>query len=128
MERGFDEVATIIPPFGFEQDVDYSSNLAKTIARHGTTHLFFCVGAPKSEIWLDQYRQAIGSCHSLALGMGANFFAGTAQRAPLWVQRIGGEWFWRFLHEPQRLFRRYFLDSWVFFLAIADDLTQKDVS
>lgn len=128
VERGFKKVVAIVPPFGFEEDADYSHRLAERVAAHGTTHLFFCVGAPKSEIWLDQHRQMIGPCHALALGMGANFFAGTVRRAPPWVQRIGGEWFWRFLHEPRRLFRRYFIDSWWFLLAMAEDLMRKKIS
>lgn len=125
VEIGFENIETIVPPFGFETDLDYSKKLAEKISVSHPTHLFLCVGAPKSEIWLDRYLEIIGPCHALALGMGANFFARTAQRAPLWVQKIGGEWLWRFMQEPRRLFRRYFVDSWSFFLAIADDLKRK---
>ncbi len=126
--RGFETIKTAVPPFGFENDTDYSRSLARIISENRTTHLFFCVGAPKSEIWLNKYREEIGPCNSLALGMGANFFVGTANRAPAWVQKVGFEWFWRFVQEPERLFRRYFLDSWAFLLAIADDLRRKDAS
>lgn len=124
-EQGFEHVHVTVPPFGFEADEAYSTDLARQIAACGTTHLFFCVGAPKSELWLDRHRKVIGPCYALAIGAGANFFAGTAQRAPRLIRAIGAEWLWRFLCEPRRLFRRYFVDSWGFLLAIADDLRRK---
>lgn len=127
-ERGFKDVQVTVPPFGFEADEAYSSDLAQRIAAFGTTHLFFCVGAPKSELWLDRQREAIGPCYALAVGAGANFYAGTGRRAPRLVRVIGAEWLWRFLCEPRRLFRRYFIDSWEFLLAIADDLRRKTSS
>ncbi|MDZ5698895.1 WecB/TagA/CpsF family glycosyltransferase [Chelativorans sp. M5D2P16] len=127
-QRGFEDAQVIVPPFGFEADEAYSSQLAQRIAALGTTHLLFCVGAPKSELWLDRHRDVIGPCYAMALGAGANFFAGTAQRAPRLMRSFGAEWLWRFLCEPRRLFRRYFIDSWAFLLAIADDLRGKTSS
>lgn len=43
------------------------------------------------------------------IGVGAafDFLAGTKRRAPVWMRRIGLEWFYRVLAEPQRLWRRY---------------------
>jgi N-acetylglucosaminyldiphosphoundecaprenol N-acetyl-beta-D-mannosaminyltransferase len=125
-KRGFKDLLTVVPPFGFDTDTDYSAQLARRIAEHGTTHLLFCVGAPKSELWLDRHRKEVGPCYALSLGAGANFFAGTDRRAPVWVQKCGAEWLWRFAREPRRLFRRYFIDSWSFLLAVADDLRHKE--
>ena len=124
MERGFDASAvdTIVPPFGFESDEVYSHELAQRIRAHGTTHLIFGVGAPKSEIWLDRHRATIGPCYALSLGSSTNFLVGTAKRAPRWMRDAGCEWFWRFYCEPRRLFRRYFIDSWQFLRAIREDL------
>ena len=52
----------------------------------------------------------LGDCYILNAGAGLDFFVGTKQRAPRIFQRIGFEWFWRFSHEPRRLFRRYFIE------------------
>ena len=111
-----------VPPCGFESDATYSRDLAQRIAAHGTTHLFLGVGAPKSEIWVNKHREALGDCYVLCAGAGLDFFAGTGRRAPRILQRIGFEWLWRFGHEPRRLFRRYFIDSWSFFAAVVDDV------
>lgn len=122
--RGFppDAVATVVPPFGFDSDAAYSADLARRISEHRPTHLFFGVGAPKSEIWCHRHRDRIGDCYVLCVGAGLDFFAGTKIRAPRWMQKAGFEWFWRFAQEPRRLFRRYFVHSGLFLGAIARDL------
>ena len=37
--------------------------------------------------------------------------AGGVKRAPMWMQKAGLEWFFRFLQEPGRMWRRYFVDD-----------------
>jgi N-acetylglucosaminyldiphosphoundecaprenol N-acetyl-beta-D-mannosaminyltransferase len=50
VKRGFsrERIAYSVPPFGFEKDQSASDALAEEIAEFAPTHLFFCVGAPKS--------------------------------------------------------------------------------
>jgi N-acetylglucosaminyldiphosphoundecaprenol N-acetyl-beta-D-mannosaminyltransferase len=45
----------------------------------------------------------------LCIGGAMELHVGRHRRAPLWVRRAGGEWFFRFLLEPRRLFHRYFV-------------------
>ena len=40
-----------------------------------------------------------------------DFLAGNIKRAPRWISQCGLEWFYRFLKEPRRLFKRYFIDD-----------------
>ena len=51
----------------------------------------------------------------MALGATVDFEAGTVTRCPLWIQRLGMEWFWRFCLEPRRLFKRYWVNDMKFF-------------
>ena len=51
----------------------------------------------------------------MALGATIDFEAGNVKRAPKWVQKIAMEWFYRFLMEPRRMFKRYFVDDIKFF-------------
>jgi N-acetylglucosaminyldiphosphoundecaprenol N-acetyl-beta-D-mannosaminyltransferase len=122
--QGFPEnsISVCVPPLGFEQDEAYSAALAQQVRQHQTTHSFIGLGAPKSEIWCYQNRGTLGDCYILSVGAGLEFFLGHKKRAPAFVQRAGMEWFWRFAQEPQRLFHRYFIESWSFFRAIAADL------
>lgn len=123
-ERGFDPKAITfdVPPFGFEHDAAYSDALAERIRQHGTTHLFFCVGAPKSEIWLADHVAALGDCVAMSWGAAMDFWVGTKKRAPAAFRRSGMEWAWRLGTEPKRLAKRYLVDSWRFAAVVIDDL------
>ncbi len=45
----------------------------------------------------------------LLLGGSFEMYLGQVKRAPRWMQRFGLEWFFRFVQEPRRLFKRYFV-------------------
>ena len=47
------------------------------------------------------------NCVMLGVGAAFDFIAGQKRNAPRWMQAIGLEWFFRFLCEPRRLWRRY---------------------
>lgn len=47
-----------------------------------------------------------------------DYYAENVKRAPKWMQKIGLEWFYRFLQEPKRLFRRYFYGNMSFGLLL----------
>lgn len=121
---GFDatQFGIHVPEFGFEADPVASLALENQIAALRATHIFFGVGSPKSEIWIDRHRGGLGDAYGLAIGAALEFHAGTLRRAPVWMQEAGLEWFWRFLQQPKRLFRRYFIDSWLVLGVIARDL------
>jgi N-acetylglucosaminyldiphosphoundecaprenol N-acetyl-beta-D-mannosaminyltransferase len=123
VERGFapDCVAYACPAFGFEDDAAASKALAKAINEHGTTHLFFGLGAPKSEVWIHEHRALLGNTYALAVGASLDFYVGRRKRAPIWMRECGLEWAWRVLLEPKRLFRRYFIDSWFALWMLATD-------
>ena len=122
--RGFaaETMAYECPRFGFECDPDASRRLAGLVREHRPTHLIMGVGAPKSEIWINEWRDQLGDCYALALGAAVDFFVGAARRAPEWMRRVGLEWLWRLRCDPKRLWRRYLVDSWRFPVAVADDL------
>jgi N-acetylglucosaminyldiphosphoundecaprenol N-acetyl-beta-D-mannosaminyltransferase len=47
------------------------------------------------------------------MGVGGSFdvFAGKTKRAPKWMQNSGLEWFYRFLQEPKRMWKRYLIGN-----------------
>ncbi len=65
------------------------------------------LGAPKQEDWMYDHR---GRIKGVMLGVGAafDFSAGTAKRAPRWMQECYMEWLYRLMQDPKRLFHRYF--------------------
>ncbi|HET6844175.1 MAG TPA: WecB/TagA/CpsF family glycosyltransferase [Candidatus Angelobacter sp.] len=73
--------------------------------------LFVGISSPRKELFMD--RNLTQMQVPFAMGVGGSFdvAAGVTQRAPLWMQRTGLEWFWRVLQEPGRMWKRYLLDG-----------------
>jgi exopolysaccharide biosynthesis WecB/TagA/CpsF family protein len=74
--------------------------------------VFFAIGAPQSELLcrrLAQRQNARGV--ALCVGASLEFLTGAKRRAPVWLQRLKLEWFFRLAAEPRRLGRRYLLDG-----------------
>lgn len=104
------------PSFSFVNDEQESADISSRINGSGATVLIVCATSPKQELWITKYRDHLhGIKIMMALGATVDFEAGIVRRCPLWLQRLGLEWFWRFCQEPVRLFRRYFIDDMHFF-------------
>jgi exopolysaccharide biosynthesis WecB/TagA/CpsF family protein len=97
-------------------DEQESKELVKMVNDSGATVLMVCATSPKQEIWITRYRHLLKNVKLfMALGATVDFEAGVVRRCPLWIQRLGMEWFWRFSQEPRRLFKRYWVDDMKFF-------------
>lgn len=80
--------------------------------------LFVGMGTPAKEFWIDRHFRAAGVPVSMGVGGSFDVFAGHVKRAPRWAQRMGLEWFVRFVQEPRRLWRRYFVVSLGFLVKV----------
>jgi N-acetylglucosaminyldiphosphoundecaprenol N-acetyl-beta-D-mannosaminyltransferase len=76
--------------------------------------LFVAISSPKKEQFLGRYQAAMRIPFAMGVGGTFDVAIGRVKRAPLWMQRAGLEWFYRFLQEPRRMFRRYFIDDLAF--------------
>ncbi|MCM1163762.1 MAG: WecB/TagA/CpsF family glycosyltransferase [Muribaculaceae bacterium] len=104
------------PSFGFEKNAAECAGIVDIINASGATVVLVGVGAPKQEKWIAAHRHLMpGVKLWMALGATIDFEAGNIKRAPRWVQKLCMEWFYRFLKEPRRMFRRYFVDDLRFF-------------
>ena len=67
--------------------------------------LFVALGSPRQEAFLSQHRERLERAGvRLGVGVGGSFdvYAGTVERAPVWVQRVHMEWLYRLLKQPSR--------------------------
>jgi N-acetylglucosaminyldiphosphoundecaprenol N-acetyl-beta-D-mannosaminyltransferase len=69
------------------------------------------ISSPMKERLLARNRERLGAL--LAMGVGGSFdvWAGKTTRAPMFMQRMGLEWFHRFAQEPRRMWRRYLIGN-----------------
>ena len=76
--------------------------------------LFVAISSPKKEQFLGRYQERMKIPFAMGVGGTFDVAVGKVKRAPLWMQKSGLEWFYRFLQEPRRMFRRYFIDDMAF--------------
>jgi N-acetylglucosaminyldiphosphoundecaprenol N-acetyl-beta-D-mannosaminyltransferase len=73
--------------------------------------LFVAFGAPRQDLWIRAHLDALNVRVAMGVGCVLDLLAGTARRAPGWMQQAGLEWSYRLIQEPRRLWRRYILDD-----------------
>jgi N-acetylglucosaminyldiphosphoundecaprenol N-acetyl-beta-D-mannosaminyltransferase len=102
-------------PATFDEFVD---RCLEAVAGRATAFVFVTVGFPRQERLirqlLDQWPADVRPPLFCAIGASFEMHYGLKKRAPQWMQRAGLEWFFRFIQEPRRLFRRYFIDDVAF--------------
>lgn len=116
---------THVPPFGFDDDPVQCTALADDVARFGTTLLFLCVGAPRSELFVHRYRVLLPPCWSLCVGQSFRLMLGTTKSPPTLMVRLNLEWLWRIMLEPKRMLRRYVPSALGFIRAMAADMRRR---
>ena len=100
------------PKFGFEKDEKELAIVIDRVKKCDSDILLVFLGCPKQEKFLAKYRNEIGIPVSITMGGCIDFIGNdNIKRAPLWMQKAGMEWFFRFIMEPKRLFKRYFIDD-----------------
>jgi N-acetylglucosaminyldiphosphoundecaprenol N-acetyl-beta-D-mannosaminyltransferase len=102
--------ASFIPvhaPIGYQNCPVAGPAVALEIAAVDPQLVLLCTGAPQSEVWYHRNRNDHRSGLFLSCGGAIEVLAGTKQRAPLFVQKLGLEWLYRTAQEPMRLAPRY---------------------
>ena len=108
---GINIVGTYAPPFGFEKDKNELEKINQMISQNTPDILIVCFGCPKQEKWIYENIRYYNAKVSICAGATVDFLAGNIKRAPKWMSEHGLEWFYRFLQEPKRMFKRYFIDD-----------------
>jgi N-acetylglucosaminyldiphosphoundecaprenol N-acetyl-beta-D-mannosaminyltransferase len=84
------------------------------IRASGADVLLVAFGVPRQDFWIERHLAATGVKVAMGVGGLFDFYSGRIPRAPVWMREIGMEWFYRFLQEPGRMWRRYFVGNAVF--------------
>lgn len=119
-------VGAMSPSLGFENKEAENELICRTVNSSGANVVLVGVGAPKQEKWIFRHKDRMpGVSLWMALGATIDFEAGNIKRAPKVFQVLAMEWFYRFLKEPRRMFRRYFVDDMKFFWYFGKQLLGK---
>jgi exopolysaccharide biosynthesis WecB/TagA/CpsF family protein len=98
-----------------------TEEVIEEIRESGAGLLLVAMGNPRQELWLREHLEATGARVGVAVGAFFDFAAGTARRAPGWMNRWGMEWLWRLAREPRRLANRYLIGNPLFLYRVVVD-------
>lgn len=85
--------------------------IVSDMADSGADMMFVAFSSPKKEYWVHKYIDQIGIPFVMGVGGSFDVVAGVTDRAPTWMQEHGLEWFFRFIQEPGRLWKRYIIGN-----------------
>jgi N-acetylglucosaminyldiphosphoundecaprenol N-acetyl-beta-D-mannosaminyltransferase len=108
---GLHIAGTYFPAFGFEKDPAQIEAIRHLLQNSKPDMVYVALGSPKQEELIDRLRKDFPNMWWMGVGISLSFIAGEVERAPLWVQRLGLEWFHRLGQEPKRLAKRYLVDG-----------------
>lgn len=114
-------IATYSPPFKSKFSETDNQQMLEAINTFNPDVLFVGMTAPKQEKWAATHFNRINAQHIGCIGAVFDFYAGTVKRAPAWMIKLGLEWLYRFLLEPQRLWKRYLLGNIKFVVLIGKE-------
>lgn len=95
---------------GYFDDIE-SEEIALDIRKSKADIVFVAFSSPKKEQWIHAYKDTMGAPFVMGVGGSFDVMAGVTRRAPQWMQKTGLEWFYRFMQEPKRMFKRYFIGN-----------------
>lgn len=91
-----------------------SSELRETMGALAPDILIVGMGMPLQERWVFEQFDFLNVRLVLTAGSCFDFLSGFKRRCPQWMAEHGLEWMYRFLQEPRRLWRRYWLGNPMF--------------
>lgn len=102
------------PPFTVRFSGEENRKMINMINKAKPNVLWVSLTAPKQDIWIYENFDKLNV--NIAIGVGGAFevTGGLITRSPRWMQKCGLEWFYRFLQEPKRLYKRYFFEAPMF--------------
>ncbi len=80
----------------------------------GANLLLVALGSPRQDLWIDSHLEKLSIGVAIGVGGLFDFYSGRLPRAPYWMREIGLEWFYRFMQEPRRLWKRYLIGNVLF--------------
>jgi N-acetylglucosaminyldiphosphoundecaprenol N-acetyl-beta-D-mannosaminyltransferase len=91
----------------------------KMINSSGAQMLFVAISSPRKENFLNKYKGKLNINFVMGVGGSFDVIAGHVRRAPVLLQNLGLEWFFRLMQEPRRMAGRYLYSNAAFLVLLA---------
>lgn len=120
------QIQTYSPPYKSEFSNDDNLKMLEAINSFQPDVLMIGMTAPKQEKWAYLHFNQLQVGHICCIGAVFDFYAGTVNRAPKWMIKMGLEWLYRLLKEPKRMWRRYLFGNMQFINSIIKEKQQQN--
>jgi N-acetylglucosaminyldiphosphoundecaprenol N-acetyl-beta-D-mannosaminyltransferase len=118
---GINIVGAYSPPFR-QLTSDEDREVCDRINQTNPDFIIVGLGSPKQDKWMQEHLDKIPGTIMIASGAAFDFFGGTINQAPIFIQKSGFEWLFRLFQDPKRLWKRYTLYNviflWMFLLQV----------
>jgi N-acetylglucosaminyldiphosphoundecaprenol N-acetyl-beta-D-mannosaminyltransferase len=88
--------------------------------------VFVGITSPLKEYFIEYLQEQGNDCVFMGVGGSFDVISGSIPRAPMWMQKINLEWLFRVIHEPRRLFKRYFIGNTAFVKAVLKEKSDNE--
>jgi N-acetylglucosaminyldiphosphoundecaprenol N-acetyl-beta-D-mannosaminyltransferase len=96
------------------------------VIKHKPDIIVLGMGMPKQELVSLEIKNTVNyECLIINGGAIIDFIGNKVTRAPSWMRRARLEWFYRFIFEPRRLFKRYFIEPILLLPYFVKDIFRK---
>lgn len=102
-------VGMISPPFRELSSYEEAHYLSD-IRREKADVLWLGISSPKQVQLAVRWKKFLPNTVIFCVGAAFDYVAGTTMKPPVWMQKIGLEWFFRLATNPRRLAKRYLLN------------------
>lgn len=102
---------------GFFDDSELDSIIQQINDSHADI-LLVAMGAPLQETWIAENADRLKVGAAIGVGGLFDFLSKSVSRAPQLARRLGLEWFFRWINEPSRLLKRYFVGNPLFIFRV----------
>jgi N-acetylglucosaminyldiphosphoundecaprenol N-acetyl-beta-D-mannosaminyltransferase len=97
----------------------------QSIREYAPDVLLVGMGMPRQEEWVTANRDRLDAHAILCSGALMDYVAGEIPTPPRWLGRMGLEWLYRLVSEPERLFHRYVIEPWSLLKVVGKELVSR---
>jgi N-acetylglucosaminyldiphosphoundecaprenol N-acetyl-beta-D-mannosaminyltransferase len=87
--------------------------------------LFVAMSTPYKENFIAKNLERLNVPLSVGVGGSFDIIAGKTKHAPVWISKMGMEWFYRFIQEPRRMWKRYLVTNSLFLWLVVKEIFRK---
>ena len=106
-------------------DKEKLEDVVDDIKKSNADILFVAMSTPLKENFISKNFDNLNVAVSIGVGGGFDIIAGKCKHAPVWISKIGLEWFYRFIQEPRRLWKRYLITNFLFLFLFVKSYLKK---